>query len=281
MTSYPRDTPVDVVVLASGVNKIPLFDGDVPGYKALIPYRGKASIQYVLDALSSVKSVRRICIEGPRALLDKELAHRLLDERITLVEGGETFVDSLTIGLQHFRSSNNILFVTADLPLLTFEAVTHFLSGCANASTEQEAMLYVSVVPESAYTGAFARNTKPLHRYRDITICLGNLFLADPRLLDHSDLRERINHLYAARKTIKTVFAFGWKVALAYIIGVELLHMLTLQQMAGIASRQLGFGIVPVLVNYPEIAVDVDEPKDYQFVQERIAKQAEQLIPCN
>src|SRR5687768_6274151 len=100
-----RDEPIDVVVLASGVNEIPLYEGYVPGYKALIPYNGKASIHYVLDALCAVKSVRRICIEGPCGPLEKELASRLPDDRITLQEGGQTFVESLVLGLQHFRAS--------------------------------------------------------------------------------------------------------------------------------------------------------------------------------
>jgi CTP:molybdopterin cytidylyltransferase MocA len=275
-----RDDPIDVVVLASGVNKIPLYEGYVPGYKALIPYNGRASIHYVLDALCAVKSVRRICIEGPVALLEKELANRSPDNRITLQEGGETFVDSLVLGLQHFRSSPAVLFAAADLPLMTPESVRDFLSGCADAPTEYEQNLYVSAVPKDSYSGAFTRFTKPFNRYRDVSLCHGNLFLADPTLLDRPDIRKRVNQMYAGRKTIKTALAFGWKVALTYVVGVELLHILTLRRMGEIASQQLGFGVVPVLVEHPEIAIDVDEPDDYQLVRERIEQQAERLILC-
>lgn len=276
-----RDDPIDVVVLASGVNKIPLYEGYIPGYKALIPYRERASIQYVLDAVSAVKSVRQICVEGPRDLLEKELANRLPDSRITFVEGGTTFVESLVIGLQHFRSSPSVLFVTADLPLITPESLTAFLSGCADAPSQYEQNLYVSAVPRTSYVGPFTKFTKPFNRFKDVSICHGNLFLADPKLLDTPEIRERIHLLYSKRKTIQTAFAFGWQVALTYIFGVELLHILTLRQMADIASRHLGFGVVPVLVPHPEIAIDVDEPDDYQFVRERIDQQAEQLVLCN
>jgi CTP:molybdopterin cytidylyltransferase MocA len=276
-----RDDPIDVVVLASGINEIPLYKGYVPGYKALIPYNGRASIQYVLDALCAVQSVCRISIEGPRALLAKELANRLPDDRITLQEGGETFVDSLVLGLQHFRSSPAVLFVAADLPLITSESVRDFLSGCADAPTQYEQNLYVSAVPKNSFGEVYDRFAKPFNRYRDVSLCHGNLFLADPTLLDRPDIRKRVNQLYAGRKTIKTALAFGWKVALTYVVGVELLHLLTLRQMGDIASRQLGFGVVPVLVDHPEIAIDVDEPDDYQLVRERIEKQAERLILCN
>jgi hypothetical protein len=35
---------VKAVVLAGGINRIPLFEGYTPGYKALMPFRGRPSI---------------------------------------------------------------------------------------------------------------------------------------------------------------------------------------------------------------------------------------------
>jgi CTP:molybdopterin cytidylyltransferase MocA len=275
------DNPVNVVVLASGVNKVPLYDGYTPGYKSLLPYHGRASVQYVLDALSTVDAIGQICILGPQALLEKELANRPADDRITLAEGGETFLESLVTGLERFRSSPAVLFVTADIPLLKPAAVSDFLSGCAQAKTEYPHNVFVSAVPRTDYVGDFRRFTKPFNRFRDISVCHGNLFLADPDLLENPALRERVNRLYAGRKGIWSRFAPGWQVALAYLIGVDLLHILTLKQMADFASRHLGVGIIPVLVHHPEITMDVDEAEDYQFVQEQIEKTAERLVPCN
>ncbi len=275
------DEPIDVVVLASGLNKIPLYEGYEPGYKALIPYQGKASIHYVLDAIRKVKGIRRIFVEGPTELLSKELESRIAQDRIVLQEGGETFVDSVVIGLEHFRASPAVLFVAADLPLIASDAITDFLVGCAGAPTPRKENLFVSAVPKESYIGAFTKYTKPFNRYRDVTLCHGNLFLATPSLLEQPGIRDRVQQLYAGRKTIKTALAFGWKVALTYVIGVELLHILTLQQMADIASRELGFGVNPILVNHPEIAIDVDEPADYEFVRERLKKRAELLLLCS
>ena len=259
---------IDVVVLASGLNQISLYEGYVPGYKALIPYHGRASVQYVLDALRRVPSVGRICIEGPCVLLEKELADRLVKDQLTLVEGGATFLDSLVIGLKHFASSPSVLFVTSDLPLVTPEAIQDFLSGCAAA---QEPSLAIAVVPKTAYTGPYVHFTKPFNRYRDISLCHGNLFVARPALLEHPTLKERINRFYAGRKNaVATTLALGWQLAVVYLIGVELLHALTLKQMARFASKQLGFEIAPVIVEHPGISIDVDEADDYTFVRDRI-----------
>jgi molybdopterin-guanine dinucleotide biosynthesis protein A len=274
------DNRTDVVVLGGGLNTIPLYEGYEPGYKALIPYEGRASIHYVLDALSAVDAIGRICIEGPRALLKPELATRRPDSRLSLVEGGATFLESLLIGLEHFRDSRAVLFVTADLPLLTPEAVQDFLAGCADATTDYEQNLYVAAVPEESYMGDYTRATKPFNRYRDISACHGNLFLANPDLLENQDLRRRVERLYGGRKNGLSRLAVGLPLALTFLIGVDLFHFLTLRQMADYASRHLGIGIIPVLVNHPEITMDVDEPDDYQFVMGQIEKRTERLVAC-
>lgn len=259
---------IDVVVLASGINSISLYEGYVPGYKALIPYHERASIHYVLDALQGVAAVGRLCIEGPCALLEPELAERSEGAALTLVEGGATFLDSLMIGLQHFATSPRVLFVTADLPLVTSQAICDFLQGC---DATPDASLAIAVVPQTSYTGPYVHFTKPFNRYRDISLCHGNLFMVRPSLLQHPHLKERINRFYAGRKNaVATTLALGWQLALVYMVGVELLHVLTLAQLARFASRHLGFEIAPVLVAHPGISIDVDEPDDYLFVRDRI-----------
>lgn len=273
--------PIDVVILASGVNHISLYEGYEPGYKALIPFHGKASIRYVLEALDTVASIGRVCVEGPVEALRAELADRLADRRIELVPGGESFLDSVVIGLEHFRSSRRVLFVTADLPLLTPDAVTEFLAGAAAADPQGAGKLFVSVVPKDAFTGSFARPTKPFNGYRGMPVCHGNLFAADPRLLDMPNVRRKIDAMYAGRKSaVTTTLALGLDIALVYMLGVEILHLIRLEPMARYVSRRFGFGIVPVVVRRPEITEDVDEAEDYDFVRAHLGVREEGETSC-
>ena len=76
---------VNAVVLAGGINRIPLFQGYTPGYKALLPFCGRPSILYTLDALKAVPQVARVCIAGPEADLRPALAG-------TVHEGGSGIV---------------------------------------------------------------------------------------------------------------------------------------------------------------------------------------------
>jgi hypothetical protein len=107
--------------------------------------------------------------------------------------------------------------------------------------------------------------------FRDVTVCHGNLLLVNPSLPHSEAAMSRINAMYAARKNaVKCALAIGWGLGLAYVVGVHFLHLLSLEAMAGKASRRFGFGIVPVLMPYPEVCLDVDEAADYELVRERI-----------
>ncbi|MEI6914740.1 MAG: hypothetical protein WCL39_06375, partial [Armatimonadota bacterium] len=70
----------------------------------------------------------------------------------------------------------------------------------------------------------------------------------------------------ARKNAVKSALATGWRVGLSYVVGVQLLHLLTLDEMARIASKRFDTGIVPVLIDHPEITVDIDESADYEFV---------------
>lgn len=274
------DDPVDVVVLASGVNQISLYDGYEPGAKALIPFHGRASIRYVLDAVTATPGIGRICVEGPRDALAAELAPELAAGRVEVADGGESFLASVVLGLEHFRTSRRVLFVTGDLPLLTSDAVTEFLAGIAAADPRGEGRLWVSAVPKDAFTGPYARPTKSFNGYRGMPVCHGNLFAADPRLLEIPGVRDKIDAMYAGRKSaVTTTLALGLDIALVYMFGVEILHLIRLEPMARYVSRRFGFGIVPVVVRRPEITEDVDEAPDYAFVNERLAERLRET-PC-
>jgi molybdopterin-guanine dinucleotide biosynthesis protein A len=263
---------VNAVVLAGGINRIPLFEGYTPGYKALVPFRGRPSILYTLDALKAVPRVARVCIAGPEAELRPALEGTVHGgEACDFVAGGATLRDSISRGLRHFAGSPRVLVLTADLPLITPRAIVDFLAACERIQTTDAPTLFLSVVPRRCYTGPYVRFTKPFNRFRDIEVCHGNLWLAAPRLLDHTRAIARIDRVYNARKNpVATALAVGLRVGLAYVLGVHLLHALTLEQMTRIAARRFGVEGAAVIVEHPEITMDVDEAADYRFVVEQL-----------
>lgn len=252
---------MDALVLAGGINRIQLYDGYVPGYKALVPFSGKISLQYVLDALSATQ-VRRVGIVGPKGL--RPAVRDPSD--YAFFPAGKTLMESLFIGLEHFRSCDALLCTTADLPLLSPKAITDFVRACTDQASDGE--IFWSLVPESAFTAPFAESTKGFNRFRDIAICHGNLYLLRPGPLLASNLRFRLNGLYRSRKsTARAALVLGPMVGLSYLIGVRLLRLFSLGEMTGLVSRRLALKLVPILLPHPEVCLDVDEPQDYTLVR--------------
>ncbi len=262
-----KEQRVNAVILAGGINRIPLYAGYEPGPKALLKFAGKPSVLYTLEALRRVPQVDRICLVGPAEALRQAVGEQ---DGCEYEEAVKSLGGNIILGLQHFGGSPAVLFATADMPLITSEAVGAFLDACAEKSAG-DGEVFVVFVPEAAFTGFYQGRQKARVFFRDFIACHGNLALVDPRVTEHLWLAPRINHLYRVRKqTLRTTLAFGWTVAGSYLIGGWLLRRLTLEQMAGIASRRLGLRLVPVLLDRPELVIDVDEAKDYAFVRKRL-----------
>lgn len=262
---------VDVVVLAGGINHIALFEGYTAGYKALLPFNDRPAIHYTLEALRGAPQIGRICIVGPEDELREAVCAGSEGRDYAFVPGGDTMLDSVSNGLRSLADSPAVLVTTADLPLLTGAAITEFLAACTRVKTRYPENIFISAVPEANYTGAYQAFPKPFNRFRDVAVCHGNLMLMDPRLLRNTTVMNRMNRIYSARKSpITSALAIGWQVGLSYVLGVHLLHVVTLQRMARIASRQFKIGFIPILLPYPEITIDVDEAADYAFVKAQL-----------
>jgi CTP:molybdopterin cytidylyltransferase MocA len=271
MRLAPRS--VDALVLAGGMNRIVFYPGHQPGPKALIEYHGRVSIEYALDALRASPYVRNIGIVGPVDLLRE----RIPGGPYLYAPSGDTPVASVVNGLSHFRDADHVLVTSADVPLITPAAVDEFLEACAREPTESDHNVFIGGVPRESFSGPFARSAKPFMRFRDVEVCHGNLIVVEPGVLDKGAAGPKINALYAARKNpIACALAIGFRVGVSYLIGVHLLHRLTMRQMAAITSWRFGVGVIPVLVNRPEIALDVDEPEDYQLVSAMLEESAPQ-----
>jgi GTP:adenosylcobinamide-phosphate guanylyltransferase len=259
---------IPAVVLAGGINRIVLFKGYRPGFKALLSFRGKPLIQYTLNALRNTDRINRICIVGP----DPDIRSAVSDcAAYEYVQAGETLVQNIQKGLAHFRDSTAVLVIPSDLPLATSKAIGDFLYACSRIGPARDTAICWSMVPENSFTGAYSQVKKGFNRFRDVSVCHGNLLLAAPALLGNKRFTSRMDRIYNARKsTIRAALAVGPLTGLSYLIGVHLLRILTIAQFARIASEGFGVELVPVLLKDPDIAVDIDEARDYRFIMEEL-----------
>ena len=255
---------IPCIVLAGGVNAIPLYEGYRPGHKALMDFHEKPFIEYVLEALVQSAHLKdHAGIVGP----ENEIKPVIMNYQFDFIPEGNTILESIFNALRHYKNEELVLITNADLPLISKEAIEEFVEKCFQEKSRYNDNVFISVVPKENFTGNFSRLAKSTSRFRDVDVCHGNLFMVNPRVLNNKDAVNRINAIYNARKSpIQSALATGLRVGISYVLGVHLLHILTMRQMAQIASTRFGVGFIPVISSYPEIAVDVDEPEDYKLI---------------
>ena len=261
---------VDAVVLAGGGNAIALPSGEMPAYSALLPFGHSPAIGFILAALRQVPQVGRICVVGSEATLRPALGDAA--DGLSFVPAGDTLIESMYRGLAHFADSRMVLLTTGDVPLITPAAILAFLANCRKVETTFPENLFLPVVPRGSFTGAFSQITQGFSRFRDLSIRYGNLMLADPRLRENPQITRRMNALFRSTMTpITSALAFGLGVGLSYVLGVHLWHLLSLEQMARLASSRFALGLIPVVTEYPEITLDIENSANYAFAQAQMA----------
>lgn len=156
---------VNVLVLAGGINRIVLFEGYTPGYKGLLLVQGKPLIEYTLQALRSTPEVSRICIVGPVDEIKKKIAG---SEKYEFVSGGETLIENIHKGLNHFRDSSIALVTPSDLPLATPQAISDFLNKCTTVETAYDANILWSMIPEENFTGPYVKEKKRVQSFQGL-----------------------------------------------------------------------------------------------------------------
>jgi GTP:adenosylcobinamide-phosphate guanylyltransferase len=238
--------PLDVVVLAGGKPGDPLAVAHNVPVKALIPIGGHAMSWHVLKALRSSGTTDRIVYVGPsipelESLYDVHLPAR-----------GE-MLENLEAGLSALPASNRVLVATADIPLLTAEAVRDVVSRDSGVG------LVYPVISQASCERAFPGGKRTYVKVQSGRFTGGNLFLLEPGLV--GAFMPKLKGVIANRKN---------PLAIASMIGLDTLlkfpfGMLQISELERKISNILGVPASALVTEYAEIGFDVDKPEDLEL----------------
>ena len=242
---------LDVVVLAGGKPGDPLAVAHNVPVKALIPINGHAMSWYVLKALRSSGMVNRIVYVGPSV---HEL-ESLYD--IHLPARGE-MLSNLEAGLRALPDSSRVLVATADIPLLTPEAVQDVVSRDAGTGVAYP------VISKIACERAFPGGRRTYAKLREGTFTGGNLFLLEPGLV--GAFMPKLKQVIANRKN---------PLAIAGLIGLDTLFkfpfgMLQIPELEQKVSRILSVPARILITEFAEIGFDVDKSEDLELALKKL-----------
>lgn len=247
----------DAVVLAGGpADALSARQPGAPN-KAFVEIAGRTLLERVVSALCAAPSIGRIVVVAPPHMR----RHTALKHADELRPDGVRIGDSLRAGLAGFAPADDVLVVASDLPVLTTQAIEHFVT----ATRALDADAVYGCVDRRAHLAAYPQFPHTWARMRDGTFCGGGIVALKPRALE---LLERfIERLGAARKRpLQLASLFGWDVLARYAVG-----RLTIAGAEGRASAILGAPVRALVSPYPETGINVDRVSDIALAEELLA----------
>jgi GTP:adenosylcobinamide-phosphate guanylyltransferase len=242
---------LDVVILAGGKPGEPLAVAHNVPVKALIPINRHVMSWYVLNALRSSSMVNRIVYVGPSIPELEDLYDIHLPARGEMLE-------NLEAGLGALPASRRVLVATADIPLLTPQAVQDVISRDSGIG------VVYPVISQAACERAFPGGRRTYAKLRTGKYTGGNLFLLEPALI--GAFMPKLKEVIKNRKN---------PLAIAGMIGIDTLlkfpfGMLTISELEQKISKILGVPASALITEFAEVGFDVDKPEDLELTLQKL-----------
>lgn len=234
-------------------------------HKCTLDIAGQPMLMRVLDALEQSSAVAEmvISIDTPDALQAiRGFEAFAKKNRVSIRKSKASAPESAADAVEAIEGSYPILVTTGDNVLLTPQAVDTF---CRHAASE-EADIAIGLLSEQSVSERFPESIRTFWRFRDGGFKACNLFaLLTPR---GAKMISLWRHAEKNRKK-------PWKVAALMGPGLLISFLLrrhSLRALLTKVSSRLDVSATPVILPYPEIAIDVDRQADIVEAEKVLAQ---------
>jgi len=234
-------------------------------HRALLRIHGRYMLEYPLQALQQAPSMLGIAVVSA-----PEVLAALPESPCVQVPEGESLVENMQRGARALaqHQPTHLLFITGDIPLITPEAIEHFLA----ASLQSGAALTYPIITRAVCETGVPTAQRSYVRIREGVFTGGNAIFTTANLLD--DKQTLIQSLYSARKhPLKLAQILGWSTVWRMLTGA-----LTLPYLESVATRILAAPVHAIISPDAEIGFDVDKPEDIASVEHVFAEGRDVVI---
>ncbi|MBU1874396.1 nucleotidyltransferase family protein [bacterium] len=230
--------------------------------KALLPIAGKPMIQWEIDALSKVVSVKNIIIIG---LTESDGLHSS-DKPVHYIPDAGGLIDNIKAGAKKSLELNpgfdKVLWFSSDVPLIQAQMIEWLMQESEISDND----LYYLIIEKSVMEARFPASKRSYTRLKDKTVCGGDFGIFKP--LVASDTHPALPKISEARKSvIKQARFVGLRPLLALIF-----HRMTEDKAAMYIKKQLGLDLRLVNCPFAEAGMDVDKPFQYDIVKSELER---------
>ena len=233
-------------------------------YRCLAPVGDKRIIDYIIDALQQSGCVRRIVIAARQEALPELRATLPTDILLCEAEGDLPATALAAAKVLGEDSTEKLLGVCDDIPLLTPASVRDFLAACAKQPQHE---LYYPIIPKDACLAAFPAAQRTYGKLADGIFTGGNMMLMAKRIMPQGQQVAR--EIFARRKSpLQLCNWLGW----SFIIKL-LLHRLTIADAEKRTSELLHIKCKAIITRHADVGMDIDKPADLQLAAQYVTKQ--------
>lgn len=241
----------NAIVLAGGLTNGELGKTCSLPYEALIEINGRPLVSYVVSALLNCSWLGKIAVVGPA-----EELKLILPENIVCLEGGNSLIENLLIGLKRL-SGEKILVSSCDLPFLTPAAVEDFLNRCSHL----EADFYYPIVAKEDICSRFPGVKRTYVHLKEGVFTGGNLFLLASGIIEKIEAYgESIAVLRKRPLQLARLLGFGFACKFLF-------RQLSLQEAEKKVEEIFNLNGTAIISPYPEISMDVDKKIDLELAR--------------
>ena len=156
---------INALILAGTKKKGPLEIDENVDNKALIIINHRLMIDYIVDALNNSKNIDKILVIGPKNELHPSIGKKVEE----ILNTGNSLLENMEIGLNYFNSSDNLLLLTSDIPLITPEAIDEFLRIC----TKRKACIGYPIITKEKIIKKYPETVRTYVKMKEGVFCGG------------------------------------------------------------------------------------------------------------
>ena len=239
---------VNAIVLAGSSKTGELEEQQGVNNKAFILINNEPMISIILKTLQRVEGLDKIVVVGP---VDELKGLQDQNNRFEIVEQQDTFLKNITIGLQSVDIDTPCIVLSADIPMITKEAIEGFIAMCS-----PEYDFYYPIINRELCEKSFPEVKRTYFRLKEGSFTGGNILMITPScILDKID---DINVYLSYRKSLwKLVQTLPLSLIIKFIT-----RRLPIQDLETYVKGLFEIKAKTVISPYVEIGVDIDKPSD-------------------
>lgn len=247
---------VDGVILAGGRIEPDLREVTGAEFKGLVPVAGRPMVEWIVNALRELNVVGRVVVVGPRGVLEAV-------EGVEKVEERGAFKSNVEAGLEACQAED-ILLLPCDIPLLSPATVHEFVF----LYRRRKVQLAYAVVPRGAVEARFPGVKRTYAKLHEGSFTGGNMVVAKREVLCR--IGEIISLSFSARKNLLGLAKLlGLGFVLKFVVGLA-----SLKDIEARAEKVLGAPAAAIILEKPDVAIDVDSVEHLRAVEEVLASRS-------